>query len=38
MPTAITQLNQNQVALQAALQVTAQLNNVSLLNFLGTGS
>jgi flagellar hook-associated protein 3 FlgL len=36
MPTAITQLNQNQVALQAALQVTAQLNNVSLLNYLGT--
>jgi flagellar hook-associated protein 3 FlgL len=38
MPTAITQLNQNQVALQAALQVTAQLNNVSLLNYLGTSS
>ena len=34
MPTAITQLNQNQVALQAALQVTAQLNQVSLLNYL----
>jgi len=38
MPTAITQLNQNQVALQAALQVTAQLNNVSLLNYLGTST
>jgi flagellar hook-associated protein 3 FlgL len=36
MPTAITQLNQNQVALQAALQVTAQLNQVSLLNYLPT--
>ncbi|MBS0274727.1 MAG: hypothetical protein JSR55_10065 [Proteobacteria bacterium] len=34
MPTAITQLNQNQVALQAALQVTAQLNQVSLLNYI----
>ncbi len=34
MPTAITQLNQNQVALQAALQVTAQLNQVSLLNYM----
>lgn len=34
MPTAITQLNQNQVALQAAIQVTAQLNQVSLLNYL----
>ncbi|MEJ0028219.1 MAG: flagellin [Rhizomicrobium sp.] len=34
MPTAITQLNQNQIALQAALQVTAQLNQVSLLNYL----
>lgn len=34
MPTAITELNQNQVALQAALQVTAQLNQVSLLNYL----
>ena len=34
MPTAITQLNQNQVALQAALQVTSQLNQVSLLNYL----
>ncbi len=36
MPTAITQLNQNQVALQAALQVTAQLSQVSLLNYLPT--
>ena len=34
MPTAISQLNQNQVALQAALQVTSQLNQVSLLNYL----
>ena len=34
MPTAITKLNQNQVALQAALQVTSQLNQVSLLNYL----
>ncbi len=34
MPTAITQLNQNQVALQAALQVTSQLNQISLLNFM----
>ncbi len=35
MPTAITRLNQNQVALQAALQVTAQLKQISLLNYLG---
>jgi flagellar hook-associated protein 3 FlgL len=34
MPTAITKLNQNQVALQAAYQVTSQLNQVSLLNYL----
>ncbi len=34
MGTAITQLNQNQVALQAAVQVTAQLSQVSLLNYL----
>jgi flagellar hook-associated protein 3 FlgL len=34
MGTAITQLNQNQVALQAAVQVTAQLQQVSLLNYL----
>jgi flagellar hook-associated protein 3 FlgL len=34
MPTAITQLNQDQVALQAAVQVTAQLNQISLLNYL----
>ena len=34
MGKAITNLNQNQVALQAALQVTAQLNKVSLLNYL----
>jgi flagellar hook-associated protein 3 FlgL len=36
MTTAITQLNQNQVALQAAVQVTAQLNQISLLNYLPT--
>lgn len=34
MGTAITQLNQNQVALQAALQVTAQLGQLSLLNYM----
>src|SRR5215469_11772069 len=34
MPTAISKLNQNQVALQAALQVTSQLNQISLLNYL----
>lgn len=34
MPTAITQLNQDQVALQAAVQVTAQLSQISLLNYL----
>lgn len=34
MGTAITQLNQNQVALQAAVQVTAQLHQVTLLNYL----
>jgi flagellar hook-associated protein 3 FlgL len=34
MPTAITQLSQNQLALQAAIQVTAQLGNISLLNYL----
>lgn len=34
MPTAISKLNQNQVALQAALQVTSSLNQVSLLNYL----
>ena len=34
MPTAISQLNQNQTALQAAMQVTAQLNQVTLLNYL----
>jgi flagellar hook-associated protein 3 FlgL len=37
MGTAITQLNQNQVALQAAVQVTAQLQQVSLLNYLPAG-
>lgn len=34
MGTAVTQLNQNQTALQAALQVTAQLGQISLLNYL----
>lgn len=34
MGKAITQLNQNQVALQAALKVTSSLNQVSLLNYL----
>ena len=34
MGTAITQLNENQTALQAALAVTAQLNQVSLLNYM----
>lgn len=34
MPTAITQLNQNQTALQAAMQVTATLGQISLLNYL----
>jgi flagellar hook-associated protein 3 FlgL len=34
MGTAVTQLNMNQTALQAALQVTAQLGQISLLNYL----
>ncbi len=34
MAKAITNLNQNQTALQAALQVTARLNQISLLNYL----
>jgi flagellar hook-associated protein 3 FlgL len=34
MAQAITQVNQNQVALQAAFQVTATLNQLSLLNYL----
>lgn len=34
MGEAVTRLNQNQVALQAALQVTSQLNQISLLNYL----
>lgn len=34
MGTAITQLNENQTALQAALQVTAQLGQISLLNYM----
>jgi len=36
MGTAVTQLNENQTALQAALQVTAQLGQISLLNYLPT--
>ncbi|MDE2465462.1 MAG: hypothetical protein KGO02_17380, partial [Alphaproteobacteria bacterium] len=35
MAQAISNLNQNQTALQAALQVTSRLNSLSLLNFLG---
>ena len=38
MSTAITKLNENQVALQAAVEVTAQLNQVSLLNYLPSSS
>lgn len=38
MSQAITNLNQNQVALQAALQVTSQLNQISLLNYLPANS
>lgn len=34
MAQAVSKLNQNQVALQAALQVTSQLNKISLLNYL----
>ena len=34
MATAATNLNQNQTALQAALEVTAQLGQLSLLNYL----
>jgi flagellar hook-associated protein 3 FlgL len=34
MAQAVTKLNQNQVALQAALQVTAKLGQLSLLNYL----
>jgi flagellar hook-associated protein 3 FlgL len=34
MSTALTTLNENQTALQAAVEVTAQLNQVSLLNYL----
>ena len=34
MTQAITNMNQSQTALQAALQVTAQLNQISLLNYL----
>jgi len=38
MSTAITQLSQQQTALQASLEVTAQLNQVSLLNYLNPSS
>jgi flagellin-like hook-associated protein FlgL len=38
MSTAVANLNQNQVALQAALEVTAQLNQISLLNYLSPAS
>jgi len=38
MGQAVTQLNQNQVALQAALEVTAKLGQISLLNYLPVGS
>jgi flagellar hook-associated protein 3 FlgL len=38
MGTAVTQLNENQTALQAALQVTAQLGQISLLNYLPASS
>jgi flagellar hook-associated protein 3 FlgL len=34
MGTAVTELNENQTALQAAIQVTAQLGQISLLNYL----
>ena len=36
MTTAVTRLNQNQVALQAALEVAARLGQLSLLNYLPT--
>lgn len=36
MPTAVSELNLNQTALQAAMQVTAQLGQISLLNYLPT--
>ncbi|HEX4533756.1 MAG TPA: flagellin, partial [Rhizomicrobium sp.] len=38
MGQAVEQLNQNQVALQASLQVTSGLNQLSLLNYLPTTS
>ena len=34
MPTALAQLNQNQIALQASFQMTSTLNQMSLLNYL----
>jgi len=36
MGQAVTKLNQDQVALQAALQMTSQLSQVSLLNYMGS--
>jgi flagellar hook-associated protein 3 FlgL len=38
MPTAVSQLSLNQTALQAAMQVTAQLGQISLLNYLPASS
>ena len=38
MGAAVTKLNQDQVALQAALQVTARLGQLSLLNYLPIGT
>jgi len=38
MATASTNLSENQTALQAALEVTAQMGQLSLLNYLGTSS
>lgn len=38
MATASANLSQNQVALQAALEMTSQLNSVSLLNYIGATS
>jgi flagellin-like hook-associated protein FlgL len=34
MPTALSQLTQNQIALQASFQVTSTLSKMSLLDFL----
>ena len=38
MATALTKLSNNQTALQAVLTVTSKLNNLSLLNYIGTTS